>query len=160
MLVVNWKMGKENPVFEDAFMIRTSVFVEEQGFSDEMDSLDETAWHLVIYDNARPVACGRLFAEEENTAHVGRIAVLPEWRGKHIGALLMKEMEEKAVSLGYEKIRLGAQCRAADFYKKQGYSPYGEEYLDEFCPHIMMEKPLSFSEEANSIKGEEEHERV
>ena len=134
--------------------------MDEQGFSDEIDSLDETAWHLVIYDNARPIACGRLFFEEEKVAHVGRVAVLPEWRGKHIGALLMKEMEDKAIALGCERIRLGAQCRASGFYQKQGYQSFGEEYLDEGCPHIMMEKPLSLLGDANSIKGEKENERM
>lgn len=28
------------------------------------------------------------------------------------------------------------------FYEKNGFQAYGEEYLDEFCPHIHMEKRL------------------
>ena len=34
----------------DARVIRQSVFVEEQGFEYEFDDIDETALHLVLYD--------------------------------------------------------------------------------------------------------------
>ena len=46
----------------DAKAIRQSVFVEEQGFEYEFDDIDETALHLVLYDeNDNPCATGRLF---------------------------------------------------------------------------------------------------
>ena len=38
--------------------------------------------------------------------------------------------------------RSSAQVQAAGFYKKLGYVQVGDEYLDEHCPHVNMEKPL------------------
>ena len=40
-------------------------------------------------------------------------------------------------------IRLHAQISAKGFYEKQGYAAYGEEDLDEDCPHIWMRKTLT-----------------
>ncbi|MDY4474645.1 GNAT family N-acetyltransferase [Mitsuokella sp.] len=37
---------------------------------------------------------------------------------------------------------LSAQIQARPFYEKLGYRASGEEYLDEYCPHIRMEKEL------------------
>lgn len=51
----------------DARAIRQSVFVEEQGFEYEFDDIDETALHLVLYDeNDNPCATGRLLRLHEN----------------------------------------------------------------------------------------------
>ena len=48
----------------------------------------------------------------------------------------------KAKALGGEKVVISAQCQARAFYEKLGYTAFGEEYLDEYCPHIDMEKKL------------------
>lgn len=43
---------------------------------------------------------------------------------------------------GGTKITLSAQKRVKLFYEKNGYTAQGDEYLDEFCPHIHMSKIL------------------
>jgi predicted GNAT family N-acyltransferase len=43
---------------------------------------------------------------------------------------------------GVGRVTLSAQVRASGFYKAIGYTPYGEEYYDQYCPHIAMEKRL------------------
>ena len=55
---------------------------------------------------------------------------------------LLHELEKKARELGYLEAMLSAQVNAKAFYEKNGYVAYGEEYLDEFCPHIHMKKIL------------------
>ena len=55
----------------------------------------------------------------------------------------MKLLEEKARELGAERLALSAQCRVREFYEKSGYTASGEVYLDQFCPHIHMEKSLT-----------------
>ena len=35
----------------EAVRIRTEVFIDEQGFKDEFDEIDDTAIHLVLYNN-------------------------------------------------------------------------------------------------------------
>lgn len=54
--------------------------------------------------------------------YVGRLAVLPEYRGRGIGAVLMRHIEELAPSLGRTRLRLGSRCRAnLAFYERLGY---------------------------------------
>jgi predicted GNAT family N-acyltransferase len=68
--------------------------------------------------------------------------VLKRYRGQGVGHTLMGKLEECAKSLGGSRVVLGSQLQASEFYSKIGYTPYGEEYMDEHCPHIHMEKAL------------------
>ena len=80
----------------DARAIRQSVFVEEQGFEYEFDDIDETALHLVLYDeNDNPCATGRLFFD--GCMKIGRIAVMKEYRGQSLGSEVIAILEEKAL---------------------------------------------------------------
>lgn len=130
-----------NELSPDSIMIREKVFVKEQGFKKEFDDIDKNAIHLVIYENSSPIANGRLYKENNNYI-IGRIAVLKEYRGKHIGQKIVKLLEQKAKELGGTKISLSAQCHAQSFYENLGYTAIGEIYLDESCEHIHMEKSL------------------
>ncbi len=128
---------------EDERMIRTEVFVEEQKFNEEFDTQDNDSYHLVMYDNGKPIACCRFFTtERQGVFMLGRFAVRKEYRGKHIGEKVMKEAEKLAKEKGCKVMALSAQLRASGFYEKQGYAKMGEIYLDEYCEHIHMEKSL------------------
>lgn len=124
---------------EDAKAIRQQVFVEEQGFQNEFDEIDARARHVVLYEDGRPAATGRWYVEGEQVV-IGRVAVLPAFRRLHLGAQVVCRLEEDAAAAGYTVITLSAQCRVQGFYEKQGYQAVGEIYMDEFCPHIRMEK--------------------
>lgn len=128
---------------EDAKMIRDEVFVKEQKFQDEYDDMEVKALHLVIYDEEnQPVATARMFPWEENSYKFGRIAVRKPWRGQGLGRILMEELEKKAASLGGKQALIGAQQQARGFYEKCGYIAYGDEYYEEYCPHIHMKKQI------------------
>ena len=43
---------------------RREVFVDEQGFKNEFDDIDNTAIHLVCYDNENPIGTARIFYDE------------------------------------------------------------------------------------------------
>ena len=72
------------------------------------------------------------------------ICVLENYRGKKIGNLILSACEEKIRQLaqGPALARLGAQAQAKGFYLKNGYTATGEEYMDEYCPHVVMTKQL------------------
>lgn len=127
---------------DEAKVIRQQVFVEEQKFHNEFDEIDGTALHLVMYEGEQAIATGRMYAEE-GIAHIGRIAVLPAYRGQHIGAMVVHRLEEEARAMGFSTVALSAQCRVQTFYEKMGYTAMGDIYLDEYCDHIHMEKTLS-----------------
>lgn len=126
-----------------AARIRENVFIEEQGFCDEFDHLDFTATHLVLYYNTISAATCRFYPFEEDGAYViGRIAVVKEYRGKGLGARLIQEAERRIKEAGGMRVLLAAQTLATGFYEKQGYTAFGDIFLDEHCPHIWMRKAL------------------
>ncbi len=128
---------------EDAKMIRQRVFMQEQGFVDEFDDADLQATQIVLYDADRPVATCRIFAGKEPREFIlGRLAVLKEYRGKHIGSQMVKEAETVVAQKGGTSIALHAQCRVQAFYERSGYTAFGEIGEEEGCPHIWMKKQL------------------
>lgn len=128
---------------DEAVYIRTRVFVEEQGFREEFDTTDKTALHLLLFKDGKAVGTARMFTEDGGkTYHIGRVAVLKEYRRFHFGSLMVNALCDKAKALGAQRCELSAQCRIKDFYKSLGFRESGEVYLDEHCPHIYMEKEL------------------
>ena len=129
---------------EEAAMIRRAVFMDEQGFVQEFDETDHLARHIVLFDGETPVAVCRFFPGDTPGDYiVGRIAVMKPYRSRGLGAEVLRAAENAAAALRGNTIRLHAQLSAKGFYEKQGYAAYGEEDLDEDCPHIWMRKTLT-----------------
>lgn len=128
---------------EEAQYIRQTVFVEEQGFKEEFDTIDNTAIHAVGFADGTPVATGRIFpAEEDGAYYLGRLAVLKDFRKGGTGSKMLAFLENEAAKYGASKIILHAQIQAQPFYEKNGYIAEGEPFLDESTPHITMVKKL------------------
>lgn len=127
---------------EEAVSIRRAVFIEEQGFENEFDGIDDRAFHCVVFSDNVPAAAGRLYTDDGIVYHIGRVAVRKEFRGRGLGKDVVSLLERYAKSLGGSEINLSAQTRARGFYEKMGYTAFGGEYYDEFCPHIAMKKVL------------------
>ena len=129
---------------KQAMEIRKTVFVDEQGFQNEFDDIDFITVHFVLFDDLdMPIATCRVFKEPKNNAYIlGRLAVLKESRGKNIGSLIVKKVEEYVKEMGGEQIQLHAQCRVVAFYNKLGFSSFGEMEDEEGCSHIWMRKTL------------------
>ena len=124
---------------DSAKHIREVVFMQEQGFTEEFDALDGVATHIVAFDGDNPVAVCRIWLAEDGW-HVGRLAVIKEKRGTGLGSLMLAKAEKHVHTLGGRSISLHAQCRAEQFYRKCGYTPYGEIDYDEGVEHVHMRK--------------------
>lgn len=128
---------------KEAIEIREAVFVEEQGFQEEFDSIDHRATHLVMFDESLPVAVCRYFwNHEKNSYALGRLAVLKDYRGMDLGSRMLEEAEKEIRSQGGTAIYLSSQVRALAFYEKHGFAKVGEIYYEEYCPHVGMQKTL------------------
>lgn len=129
---------------DDIISIRTEVFVKEQGFQNEFDSIDKNCLHCLLYKNGVPAAVGRIYRDEnvKTLFHIGRVAAKRQFRKSGCGKEILRQMEEKIKELGGEQITLSAQCRVRKFYEFCGYIPEGFVYYDESCPHICMKKKL------------------
>jgi len=123
----------------EAMKIRIPVFVEEQNIpkENELDDNDKISYHAVLYENNIPVACGRLYFTDD-IAHIGRVAVLKEYRRKGYATKICKKLIDIAISKKYNMITLGAQKYVVELYEKLGFKIVGDEYLDENIPHFNM----------------------
>ena len=133
------KTYNELPV--EAAKIREEVFVREQGFREEFDTVDNSACHIVLFLDGKAVATCRYFSDG-GSYKVGRIAVLKNYRGRNFGSAVLLEAEKQIAMLGGKSVILHSQLRACGFYEKLGYVPYGEIEPEEGCPHIWMKKEL------------------
>ena len=121
-------------------LLRRVVFIEEQGVSeaDEVDDLDDEAIHLLACDEGRGVGTARLLVSGD-TGKIGRVCVLPEGRGRGIGAGLIRAgVAVFRAKGGLATVMLGAQTHALGFYEALGFQPVGEIYDDAGIPHREM----------------------
>ncbi len=71
------------------------------------------------------------------------MAVLKEWRGKGVGALLLQTLIERARQRGHARARLNAQTYATGFYRRYGFEVSGPEFMDAGIPHVPMHRDLA-----------------
>lgn len=119
--------------------IRQRVFVEEQNVPPELewDDTDDIADHyLAVTEDNKPAGVARLFSTLEETAHIGRMAVLPEFRGKGVGEALLQHLITEASR--FSELKLSAQEHAIPFYQRSGFHVYSDFYDDAGIPHVDM----------------------
>ena len=117
--------------------IRWQVFVEEQRVPADLewDEEDGRSRHiLAVAADGTPVGTGRLLRD----GHIGRMAVLAAWRRQGVGSALMRHLLELAWQSGHERVVLHAQTHAVGFYRKHGFVPEGEEFMEAGIPHVAM----------------------
>ena len=51
---------------------------------------------------------------------------------------MKKSIEEIDRLFGKQAIKISAQCYLDKFYREIGFSPVGDEYLEDGIPHIAM----------------------
>lgn len=120
--------------------IRQQVFVEEQRVPPELewDATDEIADHyLAVNSDNEPVAVARLFSTLGETGHIGRMAVLPDWRGAGVGKALLHHLISEAAGQ-FSELRLSAQQHAIAFYQRAGFHVCSDLYDDAGIPHVDM----------------------
>lgn len=127
---------------EEARLLRTLIFIEEQGFVREFDDLDDAAVHIVAFDGDKPIGTCRYYPRPDGSYAIGRIAVAREYRGKGVGSALVLEAERRVALLGAKTTVVSAQLRAAGFYRSLGYTEQGSPYPEEHVPHILMVKGI------------------
>ncbi|HZJ95416.1 MAG TPA: GNAT family N-acetyltransferase [Thiopseudomonas sp.] len=120
----------------DLRRIRNSVFIQEQGVSPEQewDSDDASATHFLAFEGDFAIGTARLLAD----GCIGRVSVLKDWRGLHIGEKLLLAAIEEAERLGLTEQTLTAQVHAAGFYERLGFKVVSDEFLEAGIPHIDM----------------------
>lgn len=120
--------------------VRTEVFIHEQCVPEtlEWDGEDPHAIHALALDlKGSPIGTGRLLLHG-GRAHIGRMAVLPAWRGQGVGASLLSCLLDEAKRRGASSVFLNAQTSAVPFYERFDFVREGAEFLDAGIPHYRM----------------------
>jgi predicted GNAT family N-acyltransferase len=127
-------------VSEHAYLIRKQVFIAEQGVPEELelDELDLSALHALAYQDGQCVGTGRLVNLGNGQAQIGRMAVLPNFRGQGIGREILERLLLAATAEGVSSLILHAQLTAMPFYEKLGFVGQGSLYEEAGIPHRNM----------------------
>ena len=133
--------------FLSALDIRHSVFIEEQGINEELerDTQDTNATHAIAEISGKIVATGRftiVMRGGERIAHVGRMAVLINYRRQGIATKVLAALEAEAKRQGLFKIELHSQEYIQSFYIYCGYQAEGPIFLEAGIEHITMSKMI------------------
>lgn len=121
--------------------VRYKVFVEGQNVpvEIEVDDKDTECIHFLAHDDqGQTIGTARV----DRTGHIGRVAVLKEWRHKGVGSALMVASVARLKQDGRTAARLNSQTSAAPFYEKLGFIPHGDEFLEAGIPHVAMSKRI------------------
>lgn len=135
----DWSRGENYPL--DAYLIREEVFVKEQGRQreQEFDEIDQDAWHLVAYENDRP--CGTLRVHNLGDKwQLSKLCVLPEHRGKNIGAALLNRAIE-TMPIGDDVYLLAEGENMEGFFARYGFEPVEDAVMHQRIPlHMSLLK--------------------
>ena len=121
--------------------LRFAIFVGEQNVPPgiELDDLDAGCVHAVAYDvDGKAIGTGRLLPD----GHIGRMAVVVEWRRRGVGAEILAALIEEARKSGHAEVLLSAQLQAAEFYREHGFTAEGKVYEEAGILHQKMRRTL------------------
>ena len=116
--------------------VRDIVFIQEQQVPVELewDGLDADCIHMLAFSGEKPIGTARLLLN----GHIGRMAVLKNWRNQGVGSAMLQRLLDEIRNRGIQYAVLNAQIAAADFYRRIGFQTEGEEFMDAGIPHVCM----------------------
>ena len=89
---------------------------------EEFDEHDgEGTRYIVLLDEAYPVATCRFYQLDSASVMIGRVVVLPEYRGKGLGRRVIQEADDWIRELGFQWVTVDSRTVAMDFYRKLGF---------------------------------------
>lgn len=131
--------------------IRQAVFVQELGIPEalEFDDADADCVHYLAYGmSGNPVATARMQANGQ----IGRMAVLPEWRGRGVGSALLLSLIELASEHRLKEVFVHAQTEAAGFYHLHGFIAAGDPFEFAGIAHIPMSRFCDEPESSDAVE--------
>ena len=78
--------------------------------------------YVVLLDDGYPVATCRFYEVGAERVVLGRVVVLPEYRGRGLGRRVVEEAEHWIGELGYREVVIDSRTVVVPFYEKLGYA--------------------------------------
>ena len=116
--------GEEEWQRAGAYSVRIEGMNRQHHISlrEEFDEHDgEGTRYIILLDSGYPIATCRFYELDRETVMIGRVVVLPEYRGKELGRRVMAEAEQWIRELGYQVMEIESRVTAVEFYGKCGF---------------------------------------
>jgi predicted GNAT family N-acyltransferase len=122
--------------------LRRRIFRDEQAIveGDVTDGEDRRSLQALVVVPDGAIGTGRLSppTAARAEAHIAWVGILPAYRGRGIGTVLMRELLAAADRAGMTVVTLSAQTHALAFYRRLGFVPYGNRFLVRGVEHQPM----------------------
>jgi predicted GNAT family N-acyltransferase len=116
--------------------------VDEEGVDPVLEyDREEEAHHYLLMIIDKPVATSR-WRETEKGIKLERFAVLPEFRNRGLGEIILKEVLKDVKPLK-KTIYLHSQLRAVPFYERNGFVKKGPVFYEADMGHYYMEYKIA-----------------
>lgn len=99
-------------------------YVDDHEFFSQFNSIDKIKYVVLALDGNTAIGCGAIKEYSEDTLEVKRMFVREEFRGRGIAAMILGELENWTLQLGYSKCILETgekQPEAIRLYQKCKY---------------------------------------
>ena len=89
---------------------------------DEFDDKDcDGTNYIVLLDDGYPIGTCRFYENDPGSVILGRVVILPEYRGHGLGRKVVTEAEKWIAESGYKTVLIDSRLEVTDFYAKLGY---------------------------------------
>ena len=122
--------------------LRQDVFIIEQDcIYPDLDNLDPMATHMSAWKDGEIMAYQRCLSPgvSYRESSLGRIVVAPAGRGLQLGReLVQRGIDYNRSCWPSSNIQIGAQAHLQGFYGSLGFTPLGDEYIEDGIAHRHM----------------------
>ncbi len=118
---------------------------EDQAKYDQYNKVPDMKTVLVLYVNEKPTASGCIKKYNESTVEVKRMFVTKEYRGKGLSSMILKELENWAIELGFQYAILETSIHfkaARSLYSNAGY-----KIIDNYDQYAGLEESVCMKKE-------------
>ncbi len=120
--------------------LRNAVFIVEQNCAyQDIDGLDETAYHMWLEDENGIAAYVRLLPPgvRFDDSVIGRVIAVRRRGG--VGSQIVRTAQSAVREVfGTDSVTIEAQVYAREFYEKLGFVQQSDEFDEDGIPHILM----------------------
>tara|TARA_R110001592_G_scaffold363221_3_gene681757 strand:+ start:151197 stop:151637 length:441 start_codon:yes stop_codon:yes gene_type:complete len=124
-----------------ALKLRQDIFcIEQNCLYPDLDDVDQISTQVVALQDNICLATARIYKDDNNIVHIGRIAVDKNQRNTGLGHQLVKVcLDYCHQNFNNTPIEISAQLHLLNYYTKLGFKELGTSYFEDGIPHIKME---------------------
>jgi Predicted acyltransferase len=136
----------KTPEYEVMVALRSKILRQPLGLTFSEDDLKRDKEDLLLAaffpESRQMIGCCILMPLSEITVQLRQMAVDDFYQGKGLGSELLQFAERVACERNFKYLYLHARKVATGFYKKNGYTIEGSQFIEVGIPHYEMLKML------------------